>query len=156
MDHIDSHKKEAAIAQDDETTATGRFDTGECVICLEDPHVEKSSPPCGHVFCYCCLVQWCETKRECPTCKQMFSEFLHGPGWKKVYDAAKDDEKRRLRKSVEFSIELFETAIQLIPPPRPLPPVRRAAVRFVTRSSHNGRGRRYVEPSWMDDPWRYL
>ena len=154
MEHTDSHKNEAVAAEDDETTATGRFDTGECVICLEDPHVEKSSPPCGHVFCFCCLVQWCETKRECPTCKQMFSEFHHGPGWKLVYDAAKDDEKRRQRKIWEFTREIFEiltTPVQLPPPP----PVRRAAVRFVTRSSHNGRRRRYVEPSWIDDLLRY-
>lgn len=52
------------------------FDNNECAICL-GPHVDKSQPACGHVFCFQCLVDWCRVKLECPTCKQRFEKFIH-------------------------------------------------------------------------------
>lgn len=52
------------------------FDNGLCSICL-GPHVNKSRPPCGHVCCFECLVDWCKIKLECPTCKQPFTSFIH-------------------------------------------------------------------------------
>ena len=52
------------------------YDEEACPICL-GPHVNKSRPDCGHVFCYQCLVDWCQIKLECPVCKQAFSSFKH-------------------------------------------------------------------------------
>ena len=52
------------------------FDDETCPVCL-GPHVNKSRPNCGHVFCYQCLVDWCRIKLECPLCKQGFTFFRH-------------------------------------------------------------------------------
>nr|CAH0111939.1 unnamed protein product [Daphnia galeata] len=54
----------------------GKYDDGICAICL-GPHINKSNPNCGHVFCFRCLVDWCQIKLECPTCKQPFQNFRH-------------------------------------------------------------------------------
>lgn len=54
----------------------GVFDTDECLICLGF-HVNKSQPPCGHVFCYQCLANWCQIKLTCPICKRPFTSFIH-------------------------------------------------------------------------------
>ena len=54
----------------------GKYDDGICAICL-GPHINKSNPDCGHVFCFRCLVDWCQIKLECPTCKQPFQNFRH-------------------------------------------------------------------------------
>ena len=54
----------------------GKYDDGICAICL-GPHINKSNPDCGHVFCFTCLVDWCKIKLECPTCKQPFENFRY-------------------------------------------------------------------------------
>lgn len=53
------------------------FDENQCPICLTGPQSNKSRPPCGHVFCYDCLVKWCNEKPICPVCKQTFNQFTH-------------------------------------------------------------------------------
>ena len=40
----------------------------ECAICKEDTK-EPASTPCGHVFCYACILSWMNIKANCPTCK---------------------------------------------------------------------------------------
>ena len=52
------------------------FDNGTCTIGLE-PHVNKSHPPCGHVFHFHCLSTWCQIRLECPVCKEKFTIFMH-------------------------------------------------------------------------------
>ncbi len=52
------------------------YDDGTCAICLRS-HINKSTPNCGHVFCFRCLIDWCQIKLECPTCKQPFQNFRH-------------------------------------------------------------------------------
>lgn len=55
-----------------------QFDDGECAICYSAPHVDKTSPPCGHVFCYQCLKNWIKHSATCPVCVKRFSEIKHG------------------------------------------------------------------------------
>lgn len=64
-------------------TRSSPYDTGQCPICLVSPQVNKSHPPCGHVFCYACLAEWCKVKLECPACKQKFTQFADN--YDKVY-----------------------------------------------------------------------
>jgi hypothetical protein len=52
------------------------YDDGQCTICL-GPHINKSLPECGHVYCFQCLVNWCGIKLECPSCKKPFTFFYH-------------------------------------------------------------------------------
>ncbi len=56
----------------------GKFDDGQCAICYSAPHVEKTSTPCGHVFCYQCLKNWIKYNTICPVCVGRFSEIKHG------------------------------------------------------------------------------
>ncbi|SCU81927.1 LANO_0B04588g1_1 [Lachancea nothofagi CBS 11611] len=41
----------------------------KCILCLEwmtDP----SCGPCGHIFCWSCILNWCKERPECPLCRQ--------------------------------------------------------------------------------------
>ncbi|KDO35275.1 hypothetical protein SPRG_00122 [Saprolegnia parasitica CBS 223.65] len=53
----------------DESRPTGMAQR-KCALCL----TERSHPamtPCGHVFCWECIVGWCQNKPECPLCRQL-------------------------------------------------------------------------------------
>jgi len=70
--------------KEDSTPTIGKFDTGECAICLESPQIDKCSPACGHTFCHEYLVQSYKTMRGCPSCRQAFTLIYHNNEWTKV------------------------------------------------------------------------
>lgn len=55
------------------TPAPPEDTTEECIICQDEPY-EPVILPCGHVFCYKCLVRWIEENNTCPTCRSVILE----------------------------------------------------------------------------------
>lgn len=40
-----------------------------CILCL-NAMTDPSCAPCGHIFCWDCILSWCKERPECPLCRQ--------------------------------------------------------------------------------------
>ncbi|KAM9855132.1 peroxisome biogenesis factor 10 [Aulostomus maculatus] len=52
-------------------TAHSGSKAARCILCLEERR-HSTSTPCGHLFCWECITEWCNTKAECPLCREKF------------------------------------------------------------------------------------
>lgn len=69
---------------------TGKFDDGQCDVCLVSPQVDRSFTPCGHTFCFECLLQSSKRREKCPTCRQEITSFHYNDG-RNRYDLIEND-----------------------------------------------------------------
>ncbi|KAM4610043.1 peroxisome biogenesis factor 10 [Polymixia lowei] len=59
------------LAPSPQHVETSSSRTSRCILCLEERR-HSTSTPCGHLFCWECITEWCNTKTECPLCREKF------------------------------------------------------------------------------------
>ena len=104
----------------------------ECGICLDDIRTDNlASAPCGHQFCFTCILRAFCTSNECPYCRREFIDMpseddsdeeyeeedeaddnrtVDSSGWETVSDSEEDDEEDEPEQIFTFS-ELKENEL---------------------------------------------
>ncbi|KAI8930366.1 Pex12 amino terminal region-domain-containing protein [Entophlyctis helioformis] len=69
IDYDDSHLDNATGDGDAEGQDDDEDESQKCMLCLSKRKTTTSAP-CGHLFCWKCIADWCRNKPECPLCRQ--------------------------------------------------------------------------------------